>query len=98
MLGLHEDLLHAHLSFIENRIHFLHVFQTDPVGHHIQRIDIVLLNEIHKVLPILVDRSLPVTHKVNTCLHQSPNVKVIGLRMIVRCFTLPKTGELTNPA
>lgn len=84
MLGLHEDLLHSHLSLIEHLIQFLHVFQSDPVGHHIQRIDIVCLNEMHEVLPVLVDRGLPITHKVNTCLHQSPNVKVIGLGMIVR--------------
>lgn len=98
MLGLHEDLLHAHISLIENRIQFLHVFQTDSVGHHIQWIDIVRLNEMHEVFPILLDRSLSITHKVNTCLHQSPNVKVISLRMMVSYFTLPKTGELTNPA
>lgn len=98
MLSLHEDLLHTHLSLIETGIQFLHVFQADPVGHHIQRIDIVRLNEVHEVLPILVNRSLPITHKVNACLHQSPNVEVVGLGMIVRYLARPKIGGLTKPA
>lgn len=78
-LGLDEDLLHAILLLVEHVVNLFEVLDVDTVGHHLQGIDLALLDHLQKLLPVEVDGCLSVADKADTTLHQRANVEVVGL-------------------
>ena len=65
-----KNLLDIRLALIEQVIDHLHVFKLEPVGDHVQGMDLVLLDILQEVIPVLLHRSLSIANKTDPSLHQ----------------------------
>lgn len=83
MLRLDEDLLQAVLVLVELVVDLIQVLETDAVRHHLQRIELALLDLLHELVPVLVDWSLTIANEADTTLHQRADVEVVGLSMVL---------------
>lgn len=109
MLRLDKDLLHALVTSIKGLIDLRHILEAHAVRHHIEGVDLALLDELHEIFPVFLNGSLSIANETDTRLHQCANVKVIGLtkatsshdqqmRSEYRSWPCAIGGELTNPA
>ncbi len=61
-LGLGKDLLHCIGPCLKLVIHLIQVLKPNTVGHHLERVQVTLLNHLQELVPVLVDGSLAVSN------------------------------------
>ena len=99
-LGLDKDLLHALHTLIVFRVNLVHLLHLDPVGDHVEGLELAGLDLLEQVFPVEMDGGLAVADEADAALHYRADVEVIGLRNseLVEGSLIREGGEETYEA